>query len=73
MDEKLKDEAATYSFAAKPTDGDDILEGNRPRHVCECDKHFVEKLLSFQKKCLSGETQYCLNDKYRYCKSHSAT
>ena len=68
VDDKSKPEGGSYNFAPVPTDGDDILEENRPRHVCECDKNFVEKLLSFQKKCLAGETQYCLNDKYRYCK-----
>jgi len=48
------------------TSGDDIDPRNCPRHVCECDKHFVHTLLKHHKKCLAGEARFCLNDKYRY-------
>jgi len=41
---------------------------NCPRHVCECDKNFLNNILEYQKKCNNGETEYCLNDTYQHRK-----
>lgn len=44
----------------------EVNPDNCPRHVCECDKNFIAKLLTNHKRCLGGETQYCLTDTYRH-------
>lgn len=42
-----------------------VNPANCPRHICECDRLFVIKLLDNHKKCLKGQNDYCLNDTYR--------
>ena len=37
-----------------------------PRHICDCDKNFVAKVLDYHKKCLNGEETYCLRDEYKH-------
>ena len=44
----------------------DVNPDNCPRHVCECDRYFVQKLLDNHKKCLRGDSRYCLNETYKY-------
>ena len=40
---------------------------NCPRHVCECDKEFVRKMLNNHHICLEdANSPYCLNDEYRH-------
>jgi len=46
--------------------GDFTPEANMERHVCECDKNFVQKILDNHKKCLGGNSSHCLTDRYRF-------
>ena len=48
--------------------GEYINQENLSNHVCQCDRNFLEKVLDGHKKCLRGMKEFCLNDKYRYCK-----
>lgn len=45
---------------------------NCPRHVCECDKEFVRKMLNNHHICLEdANSPYCLNDEYRHTSENS--
>ena len=51
-----------------PVEPNKIYPKNCPRHICDCDKNFVNKVLEYHKKCLNGDDHYCLKDIYQHGK-----